>query len=183
MKAPINWLKDFTEIDVEPKEYAERLTISGSKVEEVIISGEDISGVYTGKIIDVQDHPDSDHLHIVRVDLGNDELGRDIQIVCGAPNVYVGMICPVATVGAHLPGDIVIKKGKLRGVESNGMCCAIDELGVPAEGHEGADEYGLWNMPKDTPLGVDIKTILGLGNVTIDFEIIPTYTFGAPQTI
>ncbi len=171
MKAPINWLKDFTEIDVEPKEYAERLTISGSKVEEVIISGEDISGVYTGKIIDVQDHPDSDHLHIVRVDLGNDELGRDIQIVCGAPNVYVGMICPVATVGAHLPGDIVIKKGKLRGVESNGMCCAIDELGVPAEGHEGADEYGLWNMPKDTPLGVDIKTILGLGNVTIDFEI------------
>ena len=171
MKAPINWLKDFTDIDVEPKVLADKMTISGSKVEEVIVSGEDIQGVYTGKIIACEDHPDSDHLHIVTVDLGNDELGRSLQIVCGAPNVYVGMICPVATVGAHLPGDIVIKKGKLRGVESNGMCCSIDELGVPAEGHEGADEYGLWNMPKDTPLGVDIKKVLGLGNVTIDFEI------------
>lgn len=171
MKAPINWLKDFTDINVEPKVLADKMTISGSKVEEVIVSGEDIQGVYTGKIIDCKDHPDSDHLHIVTVDLGSEELGRNLQIVCGAPNVYVGMICPVATVGAHLPNDIVIKKGKLRGVESNGMCCAIDELGVPAEGHEGADEYGLWNMPKDTPLGVDIKEILGLGNVTIDFEI------------
>lgn len=171
MKAPISWLKDFTDIDVEPKEFSEAMTVSGSKVEEIITTGDDLSGVYTGKIIDVKDHPDSDHLHICTVDLGSDELGRSLQIVCGAPNVYVGMICPVATVGAHLPGDIVIKKGKLRGVESSGMCCAIDELGIPAEGHEGADEYGLWNMPKDTPLGVDIKKLLGLGSVTIDFEI------------
>lgn len=171
MKAPLNWLRDFTTIDIEPKEFAEKITVSGSKVEEVIISGEEITGVYTGKIIALEDHPNSDHLHICTVDLGSDELGREVQIVCGAPNVYVGMICPVATCGATLPGDITIKKGKLRGVESNGMCCSIDELGVPAEGHEGADEYGLWNMPKDTPLGVDIKEILGLGSVTIDFEI------------
>ena len=172
MKAPIIWLKDFTDIDVDVKTLADAMTISGSKVETIITSGEDISDVYTGKITDIKDHPDSDHLHIVTVDMGRDDLGHDLQIVCGAPNVYVGMICPVAVIGAKLPGGS-IKKGKLRGVDSYGMCCSIDELGVPAEGHEGADEYGLWNMPKDTPLGVDIKEILGLGDSTIDFEITP----------
>ena len=172
MKAPLIWLKDFTDIDVDVKELADRMTISGSKVETIITSGEDISDVYTGRITSVKDHPDSDHLHIVTVDMGRDDLGHDLQIVCGAPNVYEGMICPVAVVGAKLPG-CSIKKGKLRGVDSFGMCCSIDELGVPAEGHEGADEYGLWNMPKDTPLGVDIKEILGLGDSTIEFEITP----------
>ncbi len=172
MKAPLIWLKDFTDINVDVKTLADAMTISGSKVETIITSGEDISDVYTGKITDIKDHPDSDHLHIVTVDMGRDDLGHDLQIVCGAPNVYVGMICPVAVIGAKLPGGS-IKKGKLRGVDSYGMCCSIDELGVPAEGHEGADEYGLWNMPKDTPLGVDIKEILGLGDSTIDFEITP----------
>ncbi|MBP5260838.1 MAG: phenylalanine--tRNA ligase subunit beta [Clostridiales bacterium] len=172
MKAPLIWLKDFTDIDVDVKTLADSMTISGSKVETIITSGEDISDVYTGKITDIKDHPDSDHLHIVTVDMGRDDLGHDLQIVCGAPNVYVGMICPVAVIGAKLPGGS-IKKGKLRGVDSFGMCCSIDELGVPAEGHEGADEYGLWNMPQDTPLGVDIKEILGLGDSTIDFEITP----------
>ena len=172
MKAPLIWLKDFTDINVDVKTLADAMTISGSKVETIITSGEDISDVYTGKITDIKDHPDSDHLHIVTVDMGRDDLGHELQIVCGAPNVYVGMICPVAVIGAKLPGGS-IKKGKLRGVDSYGMCCSIDELGVPAEGHEGADEYGLWNMPKDTPLGVDIKEILGLGDSTIDFEITP----------
>ena len=172
MKAPLIWLKDFTDIDVDVKTLADAMTISGSKVETIETSGDNISDVYTGKIIAVKDHPDSDHLHIVTVDMGRDDLGHELQIVCGAPNVYEGMICPVAVVGAKLPGGS-IKKGTLRGVESFGMCCSIDELGVPAEGHEGADEYGLWNMPKDTPLGVDIKEILGLGDSTIEFEITP----------
>ena len=171
MKAPIIWLKDFTDIDVEPKALADAMTMTGSKVEEIISAEDTLSGVYTGKILSVAEHPDSDHLHVLRVDTGRDEFGHDLQIVCGAPNVYEGMICPVAVIGARLPGDVHIKKGKLRGVESCGMCCAIDELGVAPEGHEGADEYGLWNMPKDTPIGVDIKDILGLGNTTIDFEI------------
>ena len=171
MKAPIIWLKDFTDIDVEPKVLGDAMTMTGSKVEELITSGDDISGVYTGKVLEMADHPDSDHLHVLKVDTGRDDLGRDLQIVCGAPNVYVGMICPVAVEGAKLPGGIHIKKGKLRGVESFGMCCSAEELNVPAEGHPGAEEYGLWNMPQDTPLGVDIKELLGLGNTTIDFEI------------
>ncbi len=172
MKAPLIWLKDFTDIDVDVKTLADAMTISGSKVETIETTGDNISDVYTGKITDIKDHPDSDHLHIVTVDTGRDDLGHSLQIVCGAPNVYVGMICPVAVVGAKLPGGN-IKKGKLRGVDSYGMCCSIDELGVSAEGHPGAEEYGLWNMPSDTPLGVDIKDILGLGDSTIEFEITP----------
>ena len=101
MKAPIGWLKDFTDIDVSPKELADAMTLSGSKVEEIIST--DITGVYVGKILEVAEHPDSDHLHILKVDFGRDEIGHDVQIVCGAPNVEVGMLCPIAAVGAHPP--------------------------------------------------------------------------------
>ncbi len=171
MKAPLEWLKEFTTINVSTKDFAEKMTISGSKVEEVIVSGEEIQQVYTGKVISCEPHQNSDHLSICHVDLGKEELGRDLQIVCGAPNVVKGMICPVAIVGAKLPGGFSIKKGKIRGVESQGMCCSVQELGLsPAEIH-GASEDGLWHMPDDTALGMDIKDYLGLGSVTIDFEI------------
>lgn len=170
MKAPINWLKDFTTIDVSTKELADKMTLTGSKVEEIIITGENIRDVYVGEVLEVSDHPDSDHLHILKVDLGSDDLGRNIQIVCGAPNVYVGMRCPVAIVGAVLP-EFKIKKGKIRGVESFGMCCSIEELGFAPNSFEGASSDGLWDLNKSYPLGLDIKEILGLGNETIDFEI------------
>jgi len=172
MKAPIGWLKDFTDIKVTPKELADAMTLSGSKVEEVIDTK--LEGVYVGKVLEMTDHPDSDHLHILKVDLGRDELGHDVQIVCGAPNVEVGMICPVAAVGAELPG-ISIKKGKIRGVESNGMCCSGEELGAAAAGKPGADVYGLWDLrllPEVPALGTDMRDILNLDDiVTIDFEI------------
>lgn len=171
MKAPIVWLKDFTDINVDAKTLADAMTMSGSKVEEVI--DYTLSGVVAGKVTAMEDHPDSDHLHILKVDLG-EKLGSDIQIVCGAPNVEVGMVCPVATVGAVLPG-ITIKKGKIRGVESNGMCCSGEELGPAATGKPGADVYGLWDlrMLDETPaLGTDMRDILHLDDmVTIDFEI------------
>ena len=172
MKAPIGWLKDFTDIKVTPKELADAMTLSGSKVEEVIDTK--LEGVYVGKVLEMTDHPDSDHLHILKVDLGRDELGHDVQIVCGAPNVEVGMICPVAAVGAELP-EISIKKGKIRGVESNGMCCSGEELGAAAAGKPGADVYGLWDLrllPEVPALGTDMRDILNLDDiVTIDFEI------------
>ncbi|MBO4242237.1 MAG: phenylalanine--tRNA ligase subunit beta [Clostridiales bacterium] len=172
MKAPIGWLKDFTDIKVTPKELADAMTLSGSKVEEVIDTK--IEGVYVGKILEIADHPDSDHLHILKVDLGRDELGHDVQIVCGADNVEVGMICPVAAVGAELP-EMTIKKGKIRGVESNGMCCSGEELGAAAAGKPGADYYGLWDLrllDKVPEVGTDIRDLLNLDDiVTIDFEI------------
>lgn len=172
MKAPIGWLKDFTEIDVTPKELADAMTLSGSKVEEIIST--DITGVYVGKILEVAEHPDSDHLHILKVDFGRDEIGHDVQIVCGAPNVEVGMLCPIAAVGAHLP-EIDIKKGKIRGVESFGMCCSADELGSIGAGKPGADVYGLWDLRLLDPVpavGTDIRDLFNLDDlVTIDFEI------------
>ena len=171
MKAPVEWLKDFTDINIPIHEFSEMMTVSGSKVEEIITSGEDIQSVYTGKILSFVPHQDSDHLVICQVDMGSPDLGGVLQIVCGAPNVSAGMICPIAIAGARLPGGLVIKKGKLRGVESNGMCCSIQELGFSAAEFEGASENGLWHMPDDTPVGVDIKKFLGLGYTTIDFEI------------
>ena len=171
MKAPVIWLKDFTDIDVSAKELGDALTMSGSKVEEII--DYKLSGVVAGKILSVAEHPDSDHLHILKVDLG-DKYGHDVQIVCGAPNVYEGMLCPVATVGAELP-EITIKKGKIRGVESFGMCCSGEELGACAQGKPGADVYGLWDLKDLDPVpevGTDLRDVLNLDNlVTLDFEI------------
>ncbi len=172
MKAPVIWLKDFTDIDVSAKELADKMTLTGSKVEEVI--DYKLSGVYAAKIVSVAEHPDSDHLHILKVDFGSDELGHDVQIVCGAPNVYEGMLCPVAAVGAVLP-EITIKKGKIRGVESFGMCCSGEELGAIANGKPGADEYGLWDLsklPEPPALGTDLREFLKVDAlITIDFEI------------
>lgn len=172
MKAPVIWLNDFTDIDVSAKELADKMTLTGSKVEEVI--DYKLSGVYAAKIVSVAEHPDSDHLHILKVDFGTDELGHDVQIVCGAPNVYEGMLCPVAAVGAVLP-EITIKKGKIRGVESFGMCCSGEELGPIANGRPGADEYGLWDLGKlpDPPaLGTDLRDYLKVDSlITIDYEI------------
>ena len=172
MKAPVIWLKDFADIDVSPKELADKMTLSGSKVEEII--DYKLSGVYAAKIVSVEDHPDSDHLHVLKVDFGSDELGHEVQIVCGAPNVYEGMICPVAAVGAVLP-EITIKKGKLRGVESFGMCCSGEELGPVSEGKPGADVYGLWDLSLlDNPpaVGTDLREYFNIDAlVTIDYEI------------
>jgi len=171
MKAPIEWLKEFTKIDIEAKALSDALTISGSKVEEIIVSGEEISHVYTGKMISVVPLEDSDHLVICQLDMGKSELGTKVQIVTGAPNARVGMICPVALSGATLPDGKKIKAGKLRGVDSNGMCCSLQELGYSATDFPGGSEEGLWDMPSNTPIGMDIKEYLGLGHIVIDFEI------------
>jgi phenylalanyl-tRNA synthetase beta chain len=171
MKAPLEWLKDFTDIPVETHEFCEKMTLSGSKVEGIITSGKDIQNVFTGRIVSFVPHQDSDHLVICQVDMGSRELGDILQIVCGAPNVVAGMICPVAVEGAMLPGGLLIKKGKLRGVESQGMCCSVQELGFTASDLPGGVDNGLWHMPDDTPIGMDIKVYLGLGYTTVDFEI------------
>ncbi len=171
MKAPMEWLKDFTDIPVETHDFCELMTLSGSKVEGVITSGQDIQNVFTGRILSFEPHQDSNHLVVCRVDMGSEELGGILQIVCGAPNVVAGMICPVAVEGALLPGGLQIKKGKLRGIESQGMCCSVQELGFAPSDLPGGAENGLWHMPDDTPVGMDIKVYLGLGYTTIDFEI------------
>lgn len=167
MNLPMSWLGDYMDIDVTPKEYADRLTMTGSKVEGYENMGESVQNVVAGKVLTCVDHPDSDHLHVCTVDAGTGEV---LQIVCGAPNVKEGIIAPIALVGAVLPGG-KIKKGKLRGVESCGMICSHDELGITEDmlGYE--PEYGILILPDDTPIGKDIKDIFGMNETVVEFEI------------
>lgn len=167
MNLPMSWLNDYMDIDVTPKEYSDRLTLTGSKVEGFESMGESVQNVVTGKVLTCEDHPDSDHLHVCTVDAGTGEI---LQIVCGAPNVKAGIIAPIALVGAVLPGG-KIKKGKLRGVESCGMICSHDELGITEDmlGYE--PEYGILILPDDTPVGKDIKDIFGMNETVVEFEI------------
>lgn len=167
MNLPMSWLNDYMDIDVEPKEYADRMTMSGSKVEGFENMGESVQNVVAGKVLTCVDHPDSDHLHVCTVDAGTGEI---LQIVCGAPNVKENIIVPVALVGAVLP-DGKIKKGKLRGVESCGMLCSHDELGITEDTLGYEPEYGILILPDDTPIGKDIKDIFGMNETVVEFEI------------
>lgn len=165
MKAPISWLKDFSEINVDAEELAERMTLSGSKVEAVEDLGKSIENVVVGKIISMEKHPGADRLRIARVDVGKEI----IQVVTGAPNVKEGDYIPVALVGARLPGG-EIKATKLRGVESYGMMCSIEELGLTRDYLPDAPEDGVYVFHNNPEPGKDVREVLGLEPV-LDFEI------------
>jgi len=164
MKVPVKWLKDYVDINISAKELSDKLTMSGSKVEEVIISGAEIENVVTGKIIEIVKHPDADSLVVCQVNIG---LAEPIQIVTAATNMKEQDIIPVALHGSSLHGGVKIKKGKLRGILSNGMFCSEEELGIAGD----EPVHGLMILPGDTPIGKDIKEVLNLQSVVIDFEI------------
>lgn len=164
MKVPYNWLKDYAEINVDAKTLGDKLTLSGSAVEEVIIQGDNIKNVVTGKITKIEKHPDADRLKVCKVNIGADE---EIQIVTAATNMNEQDIVPVALHKSILADGSEIKKGKMRGVESNGMFCSEEELGIAGD----EPVHGLMILPKDAPLGVDIKEYLGLNKAILDFEI------------
>lgn len=168
MKVPMSWFNDYTNVDgIGPREYAEALTLTGSKVETVENMGADIQNVVTGKILEITEHPDSDHMVICKVDVGEEVL----QIVTGAPNVKVGQIVPVAKNDSYLPGGVHIKTGKLRGVESYGMLCSHEELGLSESDLAWEPEYGILVLPEDTKVGMDIKDFFGLNEEVVEFEI------------
>lgn len=169
MKLPMSWLSDYTDIEgISPKEYADKLTMTGSKVEGVEYLGAELDKVVAGKVLSCEMHPDSDHLHVCMVDVGEEE---PLQIVCGAPNVAEGQMVPVALNGAVLPGGVKIKKGKLRGVVSNGMICSHEEMGISESllGYE--PEYGILVLPDDVKPGTDVKDLYGLNENVVEFEI------------
>lgn len=168
MKVPMSWFADFTDMSgITPKQYAHALTMTGSKVEGVENIGAAIENVVTGKILEIKPHENSDHLVICQVDVGD----AVIQIVTGAPNVKEGQIVPVAKHQSRLPGGTVIKKGKLRGVESNGMLCSHEELGLTDADLGYTPEYGILILPGDTKVGMDIKDYFGLNEDVVEFEI------------
>lgn len=182
MKVPFSWLKDYVDIDVTAQELAEKLFSCGFEVEELSYLGEKINRVVVGEIKALTPHPDSDHMQICVVDCG-EEYGRELQIVTGAPNVYVGMKTPCAldnsTVVESNPamleknpdGIKKIKKGKLRGVESFGMLCSGEELGINDDFYPGAEVNGLLDLAKDAPVGEDIKKIVGLDDWIFDISV------------
>ncbi len=171
MNLSLKWLHDFTNTDgISVKEYCDRMTDTGSKVEGYEILGEDIQNVVVARVEEIVRHPDSDHMFICQVNIGKSEL---VQIVTGAQNVKQGDIVPAAVPVAHLPGGVTIKAGKLRGVESNGMLCSIAELNLTIHDMPEACEDGILILGKsfEDKIGMDIKEALLLDDTVVEFEI------------
>ena len=165
----MKWLKQYADIPVTPAEYESRMVMTGTGVEGTAPLAPELEGVVVGRVLTCRDHENSDHLHVCTVDVGE---GEPLQIVCGAPNVREGILVPVAKIGARLPGGVTIKKGKLRGVESQGMLCSGPEIGVPVELYPSVGTAGLLIFKEDYPLGADVKPIFGLDDTVVDFEIL-----------
>lgn len=168
MNLSMKWLADYVNVDVPIKEYCHALTMSGSKVEGYETEGKEISNVVVGKILSVVPHENSDHLVVCQVEVGKES---PIQIVTGASNVNAGDIVPVALDGSTLPGGVKIKKGKLRGIESNGMLCSLGELGLDKRDFPYAIEDGIFIMQEPCRIGQDIQSAIGLDDTSVEFEI------------
>lgn len=169
MDLSMKWINDYVDLkNVDIKQFCHGMTMSGSKVEGYTVEGSEITNVVVGKLLSVVPHENSDHLVVCQVDAG---LDAPIQIVTGAPNVKAGDVVPVALSGSTLPGGIKIKKGKLRGVESNGMLCSLGELGLSVHDFPYAIEDGIFIIEEDCKIGEDIHTALGLNDTTVEFEI------------
>ena len=162
------WLSDYTEIDATPKQFADKMTMSGSKVEAFRCPGDEIQNVVAGRVTDMWRHPDSDHLWVCMVDVGE---GEDVQIVTGAQNVKTGDMVPVAKHKSLLPGGKKIEKGKLRGVKSAGMLCSLGELGLDTHDFPYAIEDGIFILQEPCAPGDDIRPIIGADDVITEFEI------------
>ena len=161
----LNWVGDYIDIkDQDVNELAQKITRAGINIEGVVTHHMD--NLVIGEIKKVEEHPDSDHLHVCRVNIGDEEL----QIVCGAPNVREGLKVIVAKVGAILPGDFEIKKSKIRGVESSGMMCALFELGLEEKTDENYAK-GIAELADDAPVGEDPLVYLGLDDTLYDLDI------------
>lgn len=171
MKTSIEWLEEYSDIDVDSVKLGDILTMTGSKVETIDRLGNDIKNVVVGKILEIEKHPDADKLVVTKVDVGNEKL----QIVTGANNIKIGDIVPIAKDGSELPGGVKIKKGTLRGIDSCGMMCSVGELNLNLADYPGQIEHGIMILDKklEKDIGKDIVEVLNLKEDIIDFEITP----------
>ena len=178
MDTALSWIKAYVpDLEVTPSEYTDAMTLTGTKVEGYKELDKNLEKIVVGEILSIEKHPDADKLIICQVDVGNEK----IQIVTGAPNVLVGDKVPVVLDGGKVAGGhdgsplpengIKIKKGKLRGVESFGMMCSIDELGQDKNYFPDAPENGIYILPKDTRVGIDVIELLGLRDTVFEYEI------------
>ncbi len=166
MKLPVSWLRDWVEVDASPEAIAEALTRHGFYVEGIESHGHGYPGVVVARVLEVNRHPNADRLSLCRVDGGAGEL----RVVCGAPNVTAGMVVPLATVGAKLPGGLVIKKSKIRGEESQGMLCSARELEL-SEDHEGILDLARFANGAALEPGRPVDEIFGPPETVLEVEI------------
>ena len=178
MNTSIAWIKAYVpDLNVTAQEYTDALTLSGTKVENYTCLDKNLEKIVVGEILSIERHPDADKLIICQVNVGSET----VQIVTGAPNVKVGDKVPVVLDGGKVAGGhdggplpeegIRIKKGKLRGVESCGMMCSIEELGSNREMYPDAPESGIYILPADSVPGADAVELLGLHDVVHEYEI------------
>lgn len=158
------WLRSVVNPDLTSKELDDAMTMAGLEVESCTPIAPAFTGVVVAEVVDCVDHENSDHLHVCKVNVGGPDL---LQIVCGAPNVKTGVKVPCAMIGAVLPGDFKIKKAKMRGVESFGMLCSSRELGI------NEDHQGLWILPADAPVGMDIREYAKLDDKRFEIKLTP----------
>ena len=168
MKTPLSWLKRYVDIDVPLDELCNRMVLCGFEVDEVTDLSKTMEGVVTGIIQKIEKHPDADKLVVCQIDVGGE---RPLQIVTGATNVFEGAMVPVAMHKSRLPNGQKIEKGKLRGVLSEGMLCSGEELNLKESDYPGAGVYGILILHEDCPAGTDLRDILGLRDVIIDFAV------------
>ncbi|HZP30430.1 MAG TPA: phenylalanine--tRNA ligase subunit beta [Acidimicrobiia bacterium] len=163
MRAPLSWIRDFTPADAPVEELVAALNQLGLEVDAVEQPGREIRGVRVARILDVLPHPDADKLRLADVDFGDGQT----RVVCGAPNIYPGMVAPFAPAGAQLPGGFRLERRKIRGVVSDGMLCSARELGL------GDDHAGILELDGHAALGADVREVLGLDDVVFDLAITP----------
>ncbi len=173
MKAPISWLKQYVDIDVDVETLCEKMVSIGFEIESVEYLGNKFSNVKVGQITEITKHPDADKLQVCQVNMGEET----IQIITAAKNVFVGAKVPVSLHGARLADGTIIKNGKLRGLASNGMFCGGDELGITNANYPNAEVDGILILDDDTPIGEDMVKVLGLDDYVLDFSI----TFNRPD--
>ena len=178
MLVPIKWLEEYTDVNVSIEEFCDSMIMSGSNLETVEYIGKEVQGVVVGKILSIQKHPDADRLLVAQVDVGGN---IPVQICTGAMNIFEGAYVPVALDGSRVPGPLhgkekveggeIIRAGKLRGVDSNGMMCNFTELGFSDKVVPINNRDGIWILGQEYKPGTDILDALGLSTAVVDFEI------------
>ena len=170
MKVSYQWLQEYLDLDVAPEELAEKIARTSVDINDVYSPSDGLKKIVVGKVTKCEPHPDSDHLHVCQVDVGEDE---PIQIVCGAPNVQAGKKVIVALHGARIADNQKIKRGKIRGVQSNGMLCALQEIGFSDKIAPKDYDDGIYFLPDDAKIGDPVFGYLGMDDTIIDTDVTP----------
>lgn len=167
MILPLKWLRDYIDIDITPEEFADAMTLTGTKAETLEYLGKEIENVVVGKVLEIEKHPDADKLTVVQIDIGTEKK----QIITAATNLKIGDYIPVALHNAKLPGGVKIKRGNMRGVMSEGMFCSHNELGIDSKYVSEELKNGIYILNGEPTLGADIRDVLQLNDAIVEFEL------------